>query len=525
MRRHPRLVFPAAFLALSLSACGSSEPAVPLPVCGNGVLEAGEACDDGNASSADGCLATCVVASCGDGFVQAGVEACDDGNASSADGCLATCVVASCGDGFIRAGVEACDDGNALAGDGCSPACAVEAGFACAGEPSVCQAGCGNGVRADPEECDDGDNRNLDGCDAACRFEQVLRARQLTFGWTPTAACPDNAFGGAVPNGTARGQVQDAVTLAVESGDLTLLLWLRDLDAPDGLAGIADASLEAAVLGGGLHPDYAAAFSNASQLDGWFTARAPWIGADRLPASFLPGSLAGGVLAAGPGRVGLPISLGGAGGFSLIEARLGFTAGGLSAPTASSGGSPPGHTLSEQLLATLQSFQVAGAGHLCGGIQARSLAAIHLPAQFLTVCTAYTAANTFLDLLVGGCTVFIVTIVAPTQPDMVDPAAPVLGGGGPYRFTTGAGRAVTGCVDRNGAAVDLESCLDAAAYSSVFGFAADRVIVKPACGDGVVDPGEPCDDGDVLAADGCSAACAVEAGWTCAGSPSVCIPL
>jgi cysteine-rich repeat protein len=492
MRAHSRFVFPAAFLALSLSACGSSEPAASSPICGNGVVEAG--------------------------------EACDDGNASSTDGCLATCVVASCGDGFVRAGVEACDDGNALAGDGCSPACAVETGFACAGEPSVCQAGCGNGARADPEECDDGDNRNLDGCDAACRFEQVLRARQLTFGWTATAACPDNAFGGAVRNGTARDQVQTALTQAVESGDLTLLLWLRGLDAPDGLAGIADASVEAAVLGGGVHPDYAAAFTNASQLDGWFMARAPWVGADRLPPSFLPGSFAGGVLAAGPGRVGMPISLGGgAGGFALIEAHLRFTATGLSAPTASPGGSPPGHTLSEHLLATLQSFQAAGAGHLCGGIQARSLAAVHLPAQFLTFCSAYTAANTFLDLLVGGCVISgIITVVAPTQPDMVDPAAPVLGAGGPYRFTTGSGRAVTGCSDATGAAVDLQACLDAAAYSSIFGFAADRVIVKPACGDGVVDPGDQCDDGNTLASDGCSATCTVEAGWACTGSPSVC---
>jgi len=44
-----------------------------------------------------------------------------------------------CGDG-IRNGAETCDDGNATAGDGCSGACAIETGFACSGTPSVCVA-------------------------------------------------------------------------------------------------------------------------------------------------------------------------------------------------------------------------------------------------------------------------------------------------------------------------------------------------------------------------------------------------
>ena len=58
------------------------------------------------------CLSTCEVASCGDGFVQAGVEGCDEGdkNADTA-ACLSTCKVASCGDGFVQAGVEQCDGG------------------------------------------------------------------------------------------------------------------------------------------------------------------------------------------------------------------------------------------------------------------------------------------------------------------------------------------------------------------------------------------------------------------------------
>jgi len=94
---------------------------------------------------------------CGDGIV-AGAEGCDDGNATSGDGCHAMCVVeggwtcggspsvcqsGACGDGFL-AGVEGCDDGNAASGDGCSSACVVEEGYACSGVPSTCTSTCPN---------------------------------------------------------------------------------------------------------------------------------------------------------------------------------------------------------------------------------------------------------------------------------------------------------------------------------------------------------------------------------------------
>jgi MYXO-CTERM domain-containing protein len=44
------------------------------------------------------------------------------------------------------------------------------------------------------------------------------------------------------------------------------------------------------------------------------------------------------------------------------------------------------------------------------------------------------------------------------------------------------------------------------------------------CGDGLVRGGEVCDDGDLDAGDGCSAACTVEPGWTCVGEASTCAP-
>ncbi|GAB4205813.1 MAG: hypothetical protein OHK0013_21940 [Sandaracinaceae bacterium] len=121
--------------------------------CGDGVRNGPEACDDGNTSNTDACLNTCVAASCGDGFAQAGVEACDDGNAITTDGCI-LCMVATCGDGYVRAGVEACDDGNTSNTDAC---------VMCA------NAFCGDGyVRAGVEACDDGNTSNTDACLNSC---------------------------------------------------------------------------------------------------------------------------------------------------------------------------------------------------------------------------------------------------------------------------------------------------------------------------------------------------------------------
>jgi cysteine-rich repeat protein len=64
------------------------------PRCGNGRPEPGEACDDGNRSTSDGCVA-CRFARCGDGHVREQVEACDDGNDVESDGCSSACV--ACG--------------------------------------------------------------------------------------------------------------------------------------------------------------------------------------------------------------------------------------------------------------------------------------------------------------------------------------------------------------------------------------------------------------------------------------------
>ena len=74
---------------------------VDQPICGNGIVEDNEACDDGDQDDLDACTTACVVARCGDGFVRVGVEGCDDGNQAEDDGCTSRC--------------QRCDDVNAVA--------------------------------------------------------------------------------------------------------------------------------------------------------------------------------------------------------------------------------------------------------------------------------------------------------------------------------------------------------------------------------------------------------------------------
>lgn len=65
------------------------------PICGNGRIEPGEACDDGpdnSDSEPDACRTRCELPSCGDAVTDTG-EGCDDDDSDETDGCLSTCVV------------------------------------------------------------------------------------------------------------------------------------------------------------------------------------------------------------------------------------------------------------------------------------------------------------------------------------------------------------------------------------------------------------------------------------------------
>jgi fibro-slime domain-containing protein len=200
--------------------CKCENPSPPLPsapqicsstiVCGDKIKEPGEACDDGNTVSGDGCSADCQTVEsgytcatpgtactaapqyvCGNGTLDSG-EQCDDGNKNAGDGCSADCkvepgyvcpaagkscaTISFCGDGKVDyARGEQCDDSNTAGGDGCSGTCQVETGWVCdnTAPPSKCAytVVCGDKKLEGTETCDDGNNVGSDGCSATCQVE------------------------------------------------------------------------------------------------------------------------------------------------------------------------------------------------------------------------------------------------------------------------------------------------------------------------------------------------------------------
>jgi len=76
------------------------------------------------------------------------------------------------------------------------------------------------------------------------------------------------------------------------------------------------------------------------------------------------------------------------------------------------------------------------------------------------------------------------------------------------------------CDDGNVAPGD--GCSGACGIEPGFSCSAIPSACTAGCGDGAVTGSETCDDGGTSAGDGCDATCQVEAGWTCAGGPSSC---
>src|SRR3989338_3960478 len=83
------------------------------------------------------------------------------------------CISPRCGNGVLEV-IEQWDDGNTAGDDGCSSTCQIyEAGWLCNTPGQLCQKLCGNGVVevAASEWCDDGNNANGDGCTRTCQIE------------------------------------------------------------------------------------------------------------------------------------------------------------------------------------------------------------------------------------------------------------------------------------------------------------------------------------------------------------------
>ncbi|MBX5483914.1 MAG: DUF4215 domain-containing protein [Myxococcaceae bacterium] len=175
---------------LTLTGCPSDPPrcgdgtaegaARCQPTCGNGTLDEGEACDDGNQVSGDGCEPDCTATppgTCGDG-VKDWDEACDDGNSVNGDGCNNDCTASAvCGNG-VKEAEEACDDGNQVPNDGCENDCTL-----------TVQQTCGNGTREGTEACDDGNDVPGDGCEPDCTLSGYTVEQCAELAPLPSGTC------------------------------------------------------------------------------------------------------------------------------------------------------------------------------------------------------------------------------------------------------------------------------------------------------------------------------------------------
>lgn len=144
------------------------------PACGDGVLDAGEACDDGNTVSCDGCSASCTRsdATCGDGVPECG-EPCDDGNLTDGDGCESDCTRTPPSGVRVR--------GVPLAESGCLAQWAL-ALPAPALDPD-------SGLPSQRQTCQDGDP----GCDADQRIDGVCTVAASVCLKVPDPALPSCA--------------------------------------------------------------------------------------------------------------------------------------------------------------------------------------------------------------------------------------------------------------------------------------------------------------------------------------------
>ncbi len=528
-------VFPPGLTCTSFGFTGGSLTCTTTPtvcrvstasctgICGNGVVNSGETCDDGNGTNGDGCSScavdanfTCTgspsvcAANCRNGVINAG-EQCDDNNANGTDGCSNTCTVnagftctgspsvctANCGNGVVN-GSEACDDGNGTNGDGCSSACAVEANFTCTGAPSVCAANCRNGVVNAGEQCDDNNANGTDGCSNTCT---------VNAGFTCTGSpsvCTANCRNGVINAGE---QCDDNNATAGDgcSNTCTIDAGFTCTGSPS----VCTANCRNGVINAGEQCDDNNATagdgcSNTCTIDAGFTCTGS--------PSVCTANCRNGVINAGEqcddnnanGTDGCSNTCTINAGFSCTGAPSVCTANcgnGIvnGSETCDDGNGSNGDGCSSAC-AVEANFTCTGAPSACTANCRNGV--INAGEQ----CDDNNANGT--DGCSNTCTInagFSCT-------------------GAPSVCTANCGNGVVNgseaCDDNNG--TNGDGCSSACAVEANFTCTGAPSVCAANCRNGVVNAGEQCDDNNANGTDGCSNTCTVNAGFTCVGSPSVC---
>lgn len=214
LRRHTSLAKLVAALAIGVAGCltvsfEDDGPPPGDPICGDGAVDEGEACDEGDANAdAGACKLDCTQAVCGDD-IQAPNEECDLGTQNADDGaCTSACVLAVCGDELVQADEEKCDDGNEDNDDDCTELCL----------PPYC----GDGILSlsRVEGCDDGNQQTGDGCHD-CR-----RVTKLAYGPSSHHACAILSDGALIcwgANESGQLGLGDTLSVGDEMGEVEAL--------------------------------------------------------------------------------------------------------------------------------------------------------------------------------------------------------------------------------------------------------------------------------------------------------------
>jgi cysteine-rich repeat protein len=526
--------------------------------CGDGALDPGEQCDDGNTTDGDGCSAHCHVepcytcggapslctpaadgTSCDDGLFCNGSDACTGGACTvhSGNPCTAnpvgtnicdeidnTCGSSACGDGIVS-GDEDCDVGGTCIGG-------MKAGTHCTAE-SDCLTGADTGDPINAGVCLGG-SKALTVCssDSDCPGSACVRCK--TFGGAAipgdsTHTCSANcSFETAVayplvPGAVSGVDLQPGTSGAVVHGEiLTIplpftgsqtLLAGKEQDGQMPVVIKADSvqlpaipvstiacacvrPVPARTCGGTVFEKDGSLSLDCSDA---FSA-GDSVCAGRKPCTFVygAGNSASGFVNCEAGAIGIDYTFTqDSGGESGVAGPPVITFSGTNAPAGSA------VVVNTEAIGT-----VVGA---CSGTDP----AYGADGQFCTADDPQSSRGTPVTLPeTTGDACAQVDNANATDGDTIGPFCVF---GTPFSCSALAGGSAAGA--------GLASAFTALNQPTVGDMVVTEILIPWLCGNSVVDPGEQCDDGNNNNGDGCSASCAVEPCFQCVGEPSACTPL
>lgn len=459
----------ALALLVTCSACGGDDGGGPPPArdggplpdagpppprCGNGIIEAREGCDDGNADDTDLCTAMCRrTPHCGDGVTGEG-EVCDDGNRGSGDGCASDCrSMETCGNGRLDypAG-ELCDDGNTADADGCSADCRVIEG-------------CGDGAIAPGTEiCDDANTERWDGCGPDCLAEPLVILSSLQVS-EPDVGCDLNGDGvidDVFSSGLfrLRGVLNAQLASSVRDGTFLTLISFLGLEDPTA----DDTTLRTAWMSAfDADADRENNFGGAGTflIDVCSLIDPMGMPPNTRPRATMGSSIAGEMLTAGPEDLAVRVIVN-----PLFPIFLQLR----------------GAMVSGRVMRDATGIAGIEMGAFCGAVPMNATATYPHPVEGIpgggsSMGCDGRAETSFADVMIGGSTILGIRTL-PTQPD-VD-----IDGDGLERFEvdsegpSGCQPAIVACIDGDGTRIEAPDCAQdprmADGHSASFDFTAVR---------------------------------------------------